>query len=62
MTKEIAEDINAYASVDGPYGEGMPGNMSGQTDIEIQFFSYPILQRTPFWERVLDIRWAYNDC
>lgn len=42
MTKEIAEDINAYAPVDGPYGEGMPGNMSGQTDIEIQFFSYPV--------------------
>lgn len=41
MTKEIAEDINAYAPVDGPYGEGMPGNMSSQTYIEIQFFSYP---------------------
>ena len=41
MTKEIAEDINAYAPVDGRYGEGMPGNMSSQTYIEIQFFSYP---------------------
>jgi|GEM_PF-5762633 hypothetical protein len=42
MTKEIAEDINAYAPVDGLDGEGMPGNMSSQAYIEIQFFSYPV--------------------